>query len=1189
MQLDASPERVRIRDWFRSNYSRKFLKHSLSSSFDSRSMSYCSPPRSPNKLRDVTLSPRKTLERHHSNSPRYLSPIANYLDLSFSEVYQTGCSACGTKAIDDICNTYNDSPPRLRSSHKHSVSEIDDDNSGAYAKILKKSRRLRQEGEEAKVGERILEVKYIETSTFPKDYDAADEDFEYEDEVGSVAGSEIQTTIVKEIVPPPLVGLTPLNHDESIMLKEAFYSNSLAEKAVKDEERRRVATRRAEYSNRGKGISRVVELTTHLSAADKSHSEAAMKTLSALNEIEGSDLNDSPDRRHSALVGVVTDRVTADAHRRATIASLRPSLSYDQSQSGVIVESSQQAEGTVYTLSDSNESPLEDDREEAKHSGIRRNTTTSHLQTSAKAQQDIRRSNEILQKRGSITPSSSEVSPAALKKSQTTSDVVSSRRASQPIAYSPIGRRTLETSPSARRGSQQVSIAEHRKPSPQDQFHARRASAVATFEKSPVSRSTSQVSSQELSHSASNKSPLSRGHEQSASRRSSRASELSGRRQPSDEIEEASPQGILSRGSSKHQEPSSSRSRKADQGVHDKIVYEEEQRKVESDEDFEAGSENPRSSPPVKIYQDEDEDEFVGSVGGVKGKSGARLKSASSSHRRDEDSQKSAEASQRGANRGEAEQSHKRQAEVSQKRTDSQRGPHTGDAHSTQKSGAEASQKLVEASQRGSYRGDVDSSHKGIYESSESDALQPGYGVYDAGRESQSVISKRKRSIFDPDKEPNLIHEESSDHSSDYFDEEDDEGHHSIHAQEPPTITSVSSGRRETEKGRDRPAKETLQTTAKPRSSRDEDLSQPAQAKAQRISYTSEDSQQIRVNKVPGATQDDLKRRNTLQSSSAGTSAKSADLRRSATAKEAKGIEEVKKAPPVRRGTVAVSSFYQRSSSKDSEAKPEAGLSSIEGSGDESVGSPASVERKLLNQSRHSRGSSKAELDKSRESSSSRSPDGRTVNRSSVLNTDLRRQSSTGSDDSKQKNLRQRHSVAVTNTALGSSALGMKLLAEQAGRISNSQSPINSRDQSVELRTPPARTDTVRSRGSVSSQQSKHLDKTPHNYSASKAESSSSRTSVSGIKGTVQQPRKAEPKKLSKEETATILIQRHFRDYFQRMGFDTNKAQQTEEASIARLEKMLYLLVDDRVIKGLRLFGGFVEYLEERGLDAMKL
>lgn len=187
----------------------------------------------------------------HSLSPRYLSPIVSHSGGPFEEEFVMGCSVCGTRAIEEAAWTYHKSPPRIRPSNRPELTSVDEKNSGAYAKILSWKAQNCKTGP---LSESISthEVKLLEgklpaqSSPFPSTFQTS-------------SGSLVQTTLVKEVFPTPSVPLTPLNYLESGLIKDSVFHNSLAERYVKDEERMRVSVRRAEYANRVKGFTRVVE------------------------------------------------------------------------------------------------------------------------------------------------------------------------------------------------------------------------------------------------------------------------------------------------------------------------------------------------------------------------------------------------------------------------------------------------------------------------------------------------------------------------------------------------------------------------------------------------------------------------------------------------------------------------------------------------------------------------------------------------------------------------------------------------------------------------------------------------------------------------------------------------------------------------------------------------------------------
>jgi hypothetical protein len=362
--------------------------------------------------------------------------------------------------------------------------------------------------------------------------------------------------------------------------------------------------------------------------------------------------------------------------------------------------------------------------------------------------------------------------------------------------------------------------------------------------------------------------------------------------------------------------------------------------------------------------------------------------------------------------------------------------------------------------------------------------------------------------------------------------------------------------------------------------------------------------------------------------------------------------EESKTVPTKRRDTTAVSSFFTKST-KGAQLRPgaEADLIEADHESDSDISEDSQGDSQL-NQSIHSRVSVKTDGSRSVEGSVSRSPSDKRM-----------LDSSQGGDYKAPK-----HSAEVTSQAIKHSALGIS--GEQAGTTSNSQSPVSSREQSVE--STPVRSSTLYTAG----HRVGGLDETPQMYSKTqhspdadspqkggiryssetvstqqgdpryssetvgpqkgdaryssetvgpqKGDARYSSDAVSPQKGGTRyssetvspqkegtrysfetvSPQKGDtryssarttPQKTSRtaqihrEIVSVILIQRFFREYCVRKGLYFNKANQTQETSGVRFERMLSVLVDDRVVRGLRLIGGFVEYLEERGLDYLRL
>lgn len=182
-----------------------------------------------------SFNPSLSSPRHHRthSSPSYMSPTRSQLGPS-NEEFVIGCSVCGTRAIEETC--YAD--------HPQFTNSVDDPNSGAYARIIA-------------YYEKPLE-NYVQSSTelksILKSFNDNEAERQFEAVVEAKEGSPVVKKIVyKEFSPPSKNPLTPLNHKDKQMVKECFYSNPLAEKYVKEEERKIVASRRSEYQQRSNG------------------------------------------------------------------------------------------------------------------------------------------------------------------------------------------------------------------------------------------------------------------------------------------------------------------------------------------------------------------------------------------------------------------------------------------------------------------------------------------------------------------------------------------------------------------------------------------------------------------------------------------------------------------------------------------------------------------------------------------------------------------------------------------------------------------------------------------------------------------------------------------------------------------------------------------------------------------------
>ncbi|CAG9318158.1 unnamed protein product [Blepharisma stoltei] len=221
----------------------------------SNSLSYSSPGR-----RSLQFSndhdPNTQLSRAHrrSMSPNYMSPTVSTLGIEFSEDYFFGCSVCGTKAIEtSIEGSFHESPPKIRPSNKFDTAENCTENSNSYSKLVKVVKR-NSIGDKNEVAE--IKKKIIETNSKPEEWDSdVDRSFKIiEEDPANEDGVVINEIHYKEVYPAPKTELTALNYKEAKSVQESFYYNPAAIENVKEEERKRVVIRRAEYSNRTKGV-----------------------------------------------------------------------------------------------------------------------------------------------------------------------------------------------------------------------------------------------------------------------------------------------------------------------------------------------------------------------------------------------------------------------------------------------------------------------------------------------------------------------------------------------------------------------------------------------------------------------------------------------------------------------------------------------------------------------------------------------------------------------------------------------------------------------------------------------------------------------------------------------------------------------------------------------------------------------
>lgn len=210
MQEELTPPR-NLSSWF----NKKFLQFA-SSTTSSFNPSICSP-------------------RHHRthSSPTYMSPTRSQLGPS-NEEFVIGCSVCGTRAIEETC--FADQPQFSNG--------FEDPNSGAYARIIAYYEKPLEN-----FAQSSTELKSV-----LKSFNDSEAERQFEAVVEAKEGSPVVKKIVyKEFSPPSKNPLTPLNHKEKQLVKECFYSNPLADKYVKEEERKIVASRRTEYQQRSNG------------------------------------------------------------------------------------------------------------------------------------------------------------------------------------------------------------------------------------------------------------------------------------------------------------------------------------------------------------------------------------------------------------------------------------------------------------------------------------------------------------------------------------------------------------------------------------------------------------------------------------------------------------------------------------------------------------------------------------------------------------------------------------------------------------------------------------------------------------------------------------------------------------------------------------------------------------------------
>ncbi|OMJ67569.1 hypothetical protein SteCoe_35223 [Stentor coeruleus] len=183
-----------------------------------------------------------------SMSPRYRSPTHSQLNFESSDSAVL-CPTCEKRTNDTEMQTYHESPPKVRPSHHNVVCE--DCSDGSFSKVLKVI-YLNEGDQQAKKSEKIKYIESVgnlnENNKFPV--------------FGS--GKSVQVHY-QEIFPPPKQELTSL-------IPECKRENGTLPYTLKEEERKRVAIRRAEYANRIKGVAKTIITTIN------SDSDRAMRT-----------------------------------------------------------------------------------------------------------------------------------------------------------------------------------------------------------------------------------------------------------------------------------------------------------------------------------------------------------------------------------------------------------------------------------------------------------------------------------------------------------------------------------------------------------------------------------------------------------------------------------------------------------------------------------------------------------------------------------------------------------------------------------------------------------------------------------------------------------------------------------------------------------------------------------------------
>lgn len=183
-----------------------------------------------------------------SMSPRYRSPTHSQLNFESLDSAVL-CPTCEKRTNETEMQTFHESPPKVRPSHHNVVCE--DCSDGSFSKVLKVI-YLNEGDQQAKKTEKIKIIESVgnlsENSKFPV--------------FGT--GKSVQVHY-QEVYPPPKQELTSL-------IPESKRENGALPYSLKEEERKRVAIRRAEYANRIKGVAKTIVTTIN------SDSDRAMRT-----------------------------------------------------------------------------------------------------------------------------------------------------------------------------------------------------------------------------------------------------------------------------------------------------------------------------------------------------------------------------------------------------------------------------------------------------------------------------------------------------------------------------------------------------------------------------------------------------------------------------------------------------------------------------------------------------------------------------------------------------------------------------------------------------------------------------------------------------------------------------------------------------------------------------------------------